>query len=610
LAANRSAAILFAAILVLFSLAAESSAQGVFGFPDNKQIDSDLRAATNFIRVGDYARAVEFLDQMKATYGEDQRITELYKQAYKMAKMYPQLEELIRGELAKEPKKPILLIELGEVRFLQNDETTADSLWKRGLEIGRSDEMTYRYVADVQMRFGLYGSAVDVYLIGRRNLNKPALFSMELANIYEAQHDYPKAIDEYIALLYSAPDQIGMISTRIRGLAEDSEDSREIVNTIKARLKEAPGRTELNEILGDLYIKLGEMDKAIECYKTVGTSLNDDGQSLIRFATRAYESKAYGVAIGAIDEYFKISKEQRFGDMAILVKAKAQLADGQFNEALANYRTLAANSMDYRIKDEAGLTSGRIFAQELGNCDSAMSAWSAMLLEAVDPVMGNGARLGMALCHIMSDEYANADALLAQIAAAGNADPNFERALFLMGEIRLYSADFKKADEIFRQMVRQFPNADYSNDALMRIDIISLAGDDSTNVSFLVPFARAMKANLAGRHIEAAEILSDSSFAKTPISEQAIFYAGVAFASGNDIARAVNAFRGYIDKFPDGLYTDRAYLEIGDIFGLRPETYPDARAAYNKVLELYPDGPVTEIARQRLRLLAAPGKVG
>ena len=401
-----------------------------------------------------------------------------------------------------------------------------------------------------------------------------------------------------------------MISTRIRGLVEDSDDSREIVKIISSRLRESTGRTELYEILGDLYIKLGQMDKALDCYKTIGSRLNDDGQSLIRFATRAHDSKAYGTAISAIDEYFKVSKKKNSADMALLTKARAQLAAGQYKEALGNYRSLASNSIDLAVKDEAGFTLGLIFAEHWKDCDSAMAAWTTMLQDAKDPVMANMARLEMAICHIRRNEYGQAEQLLTTVATSTNRDPNIEKAIFLLGEIRFYSGDFKKADEIFRQMVRQFPNAAFSNDALMRIDVISVAGGDEADTGSLAPFAEAMKARLTGDPNRAAEILSNPAFDSSPVAEQALFYSGVSFAAGNDAARAVDALKKYIDKYPDGLYTDRAYLETGDLLCLRPETQGQAMAAYNKILELYPDGPVTEIARQRLRQLATPGKVG
>jgi tetratricopeptide (TPR) repeat protein len=597
-------------VLLAFLMSIPASADITFDQPDQNRFNNDLRTVASLIRVGEYGRAVAVLDRMREQYGNDPRLTDQYKQAYKQAKLYPELEKIIRDELAKAPGSALLLSELGEVRFLQNDEAGADSLWNRALAAGRGDEMTYRFIADIRLRYGLYDSAIDAYLLGRRTLGKETLYALELASIYEAQRDYGKAVNEYLALLAESPDKVGIISTRIRGLVEDVEDSEEVIKAVNTRLKATPGRTDLYELLGDIYIKLGKMDKALENYKTISAKLGDDGQSLIRFATRAYDSKAYFAAITAIDEYFRISKEEAFRDMATLLMARAQMAAGQYDPALANFLALAKGSPDYRIKDEAGYAAGVIYSRHKGDCDSALQTWETMLMSARDPMMQNGARVETAVCHIKMGDYARAESLLTIVASTKIPDPRIESAIFLLGELSFYRGDFKTADQIFRQLVRQYPTSDRSNDALARIDVISLSGGAEDSSIFLGLFARAMKANMMGQSAQAAAILSDTVFEDSPIAEQAAFYAGVARSTAGNKEGAIAAFRGYIEKYPDGFYTDRAYLEMGDLFQLDPATHPDAREAYNKVLELYPTGPVTEIARQRLRQLEVPGKIG
>jgi tetratricopeptide (TPR) repeat protein len=607
---NKTASGLIRVGAFLIVICATVSAQIRLDLSNPNQIGNELRTVTGLIRVGEYARALGFLDRMKATYGDDPRITDSYKQVFKQAKMYPELENLIQNELAGNPGNPNLTCDLAESRFLQNDEARADSLWRKALALGRNDEMTYRYVADSHLRYGLYDSAIDIYLQGRKNLGSPSRFALELAGIFEALRDYSRAVDEYISQIIENPEKLAFVADRIRGLAEDSDNPGEIVAAIDARLKETAGRAELNEILGDLHIKLGDMNKALECYKAAGLKRNDDGYSLIRFAIRAYESKVYLTAINAIDEYFKLSKNAAFKDLALFTKAKSQYAADQFDKAQANFKILTATSVDYRIKDEAGFLNGLIYAQDKSDCDSAMGAWGSMLLAVRDPSMQNRARLEMAFCNIKEDKYAIAEPLLLQVASSKTPDQSVERSIFLLGELALYSGDFKKADEIFKQLVRQFPTSDHSNDALARIDVMALAGETEADSLSLRLFATAMKAWTLNRPLEAALTLSDSSMGQSAIAEQASFYSGLAFAEANVKDKALGALKKYVDDFPDGLYNDRAYLEMGDIYSLDPANLPDARSAYNAILELFPNGPVTEIARQKLRQLETPGKIG
>ena len=574
------------------------------------QMASDLNMVSNLIRLGEIPRALAVLERMKSTYGDNPSIEVFYKQAYKEGKLYTELENMIRADLTKEPKNPALLAELGEARFLQNDESGADSLWKSALVNGKSDENIYRMVADDMMRYGLYDMAIETYLKGRQNFSKPALFSEELANLYETQHDYPKAVSEFLVEVLEEPGQLAYISTKIRGYMEDSDAPEQIVNVVTSKIKTASIRSELYEIRGDLYIKQNQMDKALECYKTISIKQNDDGQALIRFAMRSYDSKAYQAASNAADDYFRVSKKLASKDLASLIKAKSQLALGQVDPALAEFKKLANEALDFRIKDEAGLSSGLIYAQYKNDCDSALQAWAGMQKNVRDPGLQGRARLEMALCYLKKDDLVNAENYVKLVLSGKAADSTMEKATYFLGEIAFYKGNLKDADAAFKQLISNYPQGDHSNDALMRIEVMNLAGDDEESQKILTDYAQAMKGLDIDRPLDAAKILSDGTFDNSPMAEQALFYAAAAYAQGNVKTDAIGAFKSYIEKYPDGLYIDRAYLGLGDLYLQDPATQSDAKAAYDKILEAFPNGPVTEVARQRLTKLTAPGKIG
>ncbi len=577
--------------------------------PDGDKLNDDLSAVSSLLRMGEMARAIALLDHLKTDYGDDTRIRAYYKLAYKENKQYPELEKIIRDDLSRDPQNPYLITELGEARFLQNDQTGADSLWNLALKVGRLDENTYRLVADNMMRYGLYESAIDIFQKGRQSLSRPTAFAPELANLYETQRDYPKAIGEYITQVLFDPSQIGIVTLKIRGYLEDTDNPGQIIDAVSAKIKETPNHTELYEILGDLYIKQNEMDKALECYRTISAKQNDDGQALVKFAARAYDSKVYGTAISAADDYLRVTQKGSYKELALSIKAKSQLKAGLVDQALAGFESLTKAS-DFHIRDDAGYMRGLIYAQNKNDCDSALAIWNNIQQNAQDISLQGRAWLEMAVCYLKKDDLLAGENLLKQVVSGKLPDSSMEKAAFLLSEMTFYRGNFKDAGEEFKALIRQYPQGDHANDALIRIDVISLSGEDSTNQSFLSKFALAMKAQLFGKPLETAAILSDTIFENSPIAEQAAFYAANAFANAGIRQNAIDAFKGYIEKFPDGLYIDRAYLGLGDLYMQDAATYGSAKAAYDKILESFPNGPATELARQRLLQLTAPGKIG
>src|SRR4030067_3388083 len=141
------------------------------------------------------------------------------------------------------------------------------------------------------MRYGDYEGAVAAYSNGRRILRDESLFAGELAAIHESLREYPEAVEEYLVQLNQSPGQVGMITTKIRGLMEDSEDPDLIIEIVKKGLDRSPQKGVIYEVLGDLYIKWGKMDEALETFRTLGVGANDDGASLYRFGERCYYSR-------------------------------------------------------------------------------------------------------------------------------------------------------------------------------------------------------------------------------------------------------------------------------------------------------------------------------
>jgi tetratricopeptide (TPR) repeat protein len=572
-------------------------------------IESDLNAATALIKMGDYVRAEKFLQSILGIYGNDPRILTLQKQLYRNSKAYDKLESEIRKELEANTQNPSLLIELGEVRFLQNDTRGADSLWNRAMQVGGKDAGVYYTLADTKLRYGLNDDAIKVFRAGRNNINDPTLFSMELAGIYETIKDYPNAVSEYLTQVIDSPDKLSFVLSRVRGMLEDDDNPGEIIAAIERKIQEAPGRPELYEVLGDVYIKQNRMDKALECFKVIGTKQNDDGQSLVRFAYRAFDSKAYTTAISAIDDYLKTTKNGLLKDSACLIKAKSQMASGQQREALAEFKNLNDKALDYRIRDEAGFTAGIIYAREWNLCDSALMLWTSISKLGKDQTFLTKARQEMAICYLRNDDIVKAKEALQLVVSDKPPDFNTEQAAFLLAEIALYEGRLGDATAGFNSLVKQYPQGDYSNDALTRLSAIATIKGDSTSEIYR-KFALGLKARDLDNNLKAAEILSDTIFAGSPIFEQTLYFAANSYALSGQREKAIAGYKKYIENIKDGLYTDRVYLAMGDIYGQEPATYPLAKSMYNKILESYPDSPSVEMARKQLAALNTPGKIG
>ncbi len=588
-----------------------TSAYGQIKFPpDRDYINKELRTVNSLIRIGDFPRALAYLDNLKGIAGETPQIESLYKIVYLESKMYPELERLIIGQMTKSPGNPLLLAELGNVRFLVDDSRAADSLWNLALETGKNNKAVYIYVAAYKLRYGDYNGARDIYLRGRKETNDPALFSQELAGIFVSQGDYPDAVREYMNQLGSSPYMQSMISVKILGMMDDSSDPDKIISAVKAEISKAQSKDPIYELLGDLYIKQGKMKEAFAIFRDLSEKRSDDGNSLYGFAQRCFDFRAYSTAIEAVDEYLVVSRKKDRKESALLLKAISLRSSGQIESSLAEFGSLVQSAMDYRIKDEAGFQIGSIWSDEKDDCEQAINSWRTMLTRARVQEFRRQAMVELAFCEIKMNRYAPAETLLNSVITEAIQDQNHEQSFFLLGELALYRGDYTAAKDYYNQLVRKNPKGVFANNALSRLGALNNMEATEENRPYYEIFASAMRSQTAGHLSDAARILTDSRLEKSPIAQDALFYSAAFYMQAGENKEALGLFRRYIEAYPEGFYIDRAYLFTGDIYALNKETESKAREAYDRILELYSGGPVTELARERLNYLESKGPIG
>jgi|GEM_PF-2143073 len=579
----------------------------------NQVLDYDLNIVYNLQRLGNFESALDYLDMLKSKYGEEPQIISLYKNIYLDAKMYSQLEDVIREQLNRSPDSPVVLAELGNARFLQDDTDGADSLWALALEKGDKNQTVYFYVANFKLRYGDYDGAVETYLLGRERFGVPDMFSSELAGLYESQRNYPAAVNEYLIRLIKKPSIFLSISPKILEMVEDSDNIDDIITAVKDKIEKNKDVDVLYEILGDVYIKTGRMNLALETYRILGKDKEDDGESLYRFAERCFDFRAHNTAIEAIDEYLSKSVKLRRKDRALLLKSLALKLTGYNNQALGLLQELSRSATDLRIRSEAGYTMGGIYSQ-MTLCPEAIAVWEKTLDFCRDQEIRTNVIYEMAQCHIKLGSYHKADSLLTIVAGEGKMEDVRQSALFLLGDLALFKGRYKDARRNYLDIVRKYPGGDFANDAIARISVITELGIDTAGItadnSVLDLYADAVEAHVLEKYDDAARMLLDEKVVDSPIGERALYYAATIYAEADSGTRAIKALKNYIEKYPEGFFIDRAYLMLGDQYVKNPETFELGKEAYNRILETFQEGPVTELARDRLRRLESQSKIG
>ncbi len=573
------------------------------------RLERDMEFIGNLLRLGDFERAISYLDHMKSTYGEKPQLNYMYKKAYALAKMYPELERMIFEQMRKTPGDGLLLAELGNVKFLQNDVSAADSLWNLALNIDGANISVYMYVANYKLQFGDYEGAVNTYRRGKLALGSQSAFSFELAGVYEAQRKYPEAVYELFMSLEQSPGRINTVKTRIRGFINDSEDPSDIVEAVEKGVAMHPEQIEFVEILGDLNLALGRLDDALAVYKRIGGKLNDDGRSLCKFAERCLENKYYSTAVEAIDEYFRVSLRLDNRETALFIKGTALKEGGFTDEAVAALTPLTAAG-NRVISNQSAFLLGLIYAEDLGDCRSAIDKWDGLQGEGAMAEIRDMAAVETATCYLKLDNFAAAESVLTVLTDRRGESKINQKGMFLFGDLRFVGGDYAGAKAIYETIVKAYPGDHYANNALERLIILQGDGMNINSDPALDRFADGLREVLIGNSNQAAEIFSDSIMTASTLAEHALYFAAMLYRDSGERGTAIDGLQRYAELFPRGMYLDRVYFGLGDLYMQDKDTHTLAISAFNTILENFSDGPVVEKARQKLRQIGSMDKIG
>ena len=596
-------------VLLLFTAIIPAFAQ-IPVIKEYTRMDRDMEFVSSLLRMGDFERAISYLDQMKGNYGDSPKLDYMYKKAYALAKMYPEWEAMIMQQLGQLPDDGLLLAELGSIKFMQNEISAADSLWELALNLDGGNISVYLYVAGYKLQFGDYDGAVDTYRRGKLVLGSQSAFSYELAGVFESQRKYPEAIYELFLSLEQSPGRINTVKTKIRGFINDNETPDAIIDAVKKGVEMHPGKIDFLEILGDLYLVLGRLDDALETYKKMGKGLNDDGRSLCSFAERCLENRFYTTAIEAIDEYFRISRKQTDAEWALYIKGNAQRAGGFTREAIATLTSLAGTAQNRKIAEQSAYLLGILYSEDLDDCLTAIDVWGNLNGQGVIAEIRDMAVVEMASCYLKLDYFAAAESVLADLTANRGNQIISQKGMFLLADLNFARGELAKAKSIYEMIVKVYPGDYYANNALERLIILQDSGSDGDPDSVLSLFAYGLKSILRGNPLEGAKVFSDSVMAASSLAEHALYFAATLYCDNGERLTAINAFQRYMEEFPEGTYLDRAYFSLGDLYLQDKDTYPLAISAFNTILEKFPEGPVVEKARKKLRQIESTDRIG
>lgn len=413
------------------------------------------------------------------------------------------------------------------------------------LQLYPKDENKYRLLANYFERKGFFEQAMRLYEQGRKTLNKPDAFCLEIANNAFYNHQYEKAIPEYLRFLELQPGNFYFVSNQIRQILEEAPELISKVKTIAS----ASQSLEVKEVYALSLSRLGRLSEALEEYSKLPT------EKLSSFAYEQFAAGKDSVAIAAFNalRQREISVIQE-GDI-LLKTAEAYIHLKQYAQA----ESTLAFIIDPVTHQPQAKFSRKKYPFQAMLLLSDIALWQgkdsrmieALLKEARQFAISSDdeAEVNYRLVsnYLINERYDDAEQLLTGISASKQPD----RYLYYGFLNASCQGKTDVADSLVNELILRVPASPYVNDALtLNIMLMNLSKPAQET------FLQAIRQRMAHRDsLSVQTVLNLSLSAKD--EELRILAADWAEASGfNAWADAI-----YDYNWQDGLLREYAQLQ-------------------------------------------------
>jgi len=623
--------ILCSLFALLFSAFVSSSAQQtgkpIEIPPLEKKVDKYQQGVTiarELIGQGSPGQALKLIMQLKDTYGENAELNELLKDAYLAGKEYDKVEELINKDIERDPKRWQLYCELANVDIKTQRMDEAKQNLNRAVDLAPDKNRAYQEAAFVYIRNNVTAEAIDMYKKARMKLNQPAIFSLELASIFESLKDYKSAVDEYFLFMGDDSSKFDLVESRINNLVQTQENLDGIQAALNERIKKKPHDKYYQKLSGDLLFRRKDLIGAFETYKKVDDLFDGKGKYILNFASMCYNQKYYENAIQASQHLMSIKPSPGFVLSARLLIARSDEGLEKFTAAVAVYQEIIDQHAADAQSGNANPAEAKLFRQETAFCyfqigeinlfqfrksNEAFGYYQKVVSGFRDADMFPPALVRLSDCLMIRGDLDSARTLLENSSKDSRAESKREEIEFKLSEIEFFEGNFEDAQTGYTQLIAEFPKGLYVNNSLERILVI---GDNQElDRTFLSTFASAMLEKLQGKYDSALMKLDQLINAKSEkLSDLAQLEKGKIYQQEKKYTLSVDACEKLLEKYPKSLYRDQAQKLIGDVYNYGLKNKASAIQAYEKFLKEFDRSMHADEVRDKLKELKTDSSSG
>ena len=566
-----------------------------------------LKVAENYMDQGEIEKAKALYEKLHTKKPNSSRITAAYAKALTQLEQLQKAETVLKNYLERY-QKPMLMVDLGHVYDLQNEQAQADIWYEKAVQT-IDENPFYGFTIGKQFeRYGLLDKAIKAYEKGDK-LRSSVNFKVKLARIYGEQGKLEKMFSNYIDLILERSNYRSVIKRNFDAyITEDPEnEANKVFKKLLVRNIQQQPDVYLNELLGWLYVQEKKYIKAYAQQKAVVMRSKTSYSSLINIGEVAEEEGDLEQARIIYDKIIQgsVAKRPKIEAATALMQLKVKQADDEELAALEkDFEDLLNEFGKGKDTEKLQLDFARFLAFELEKTDKAKNMVNALLDKNLYRFSEGKAKLLLADILVLEEKFNQALIHYTQVEKMLPNNPLGQKAKFKVAKTSYYKGDFDWAVtqlDVLKKATSQL----IANDALeLALHIKDNGLRDSTQTA-LKKVAQADLMLFQNKKVSAEKQLAAviSEFPDHDIIDEAHCRLARIHQQQGDHQQALDAYKVIINNYPDSILIDNAYFQVAELLQYQLGKKQEAKDHYGKILFDHQDSIFYVEAQKEFRKL-------
>lgn len=274
--------------------------------------NSNEQLAIQYYQNQEYEKAVELFKDLYQK-RPDAYYYNYYFQTLLQLKDFKNAERLVNKQIRIYPLIQKYKVDLGHVYELEGETNKTKKQYESCINENTHTSLSIKELASAFQAYQLNDYAIKTFLQGRQSSLNPTDYALELANLYATSGAYQKAMDEFLTLLATSPEQINMVENiLVNWIIDDPQkEKRNIIrNNILKYANKNPDLQVYSSLL--LWFSMQEKDFSFALKQAIAIDkrYREDGKTVYEISEIAGENLDFKTALEGFTYILSDKKEE------------------------------------------------------------------------------------------------------------------------------------------------------------------------------------------------------------------------------------------------------------------------------------------------------------